>query len=54
VVASTGGPHVHYDLLYSLIVSFTGTTLFLLVDKYERNHAMATLLKFLVLSVSSI
>jgi hypothetical protein len=42
-----------YDLVYSLIISFTGAALFLLVDRYERNHIMAALLKFLVLFVSS-
>jgi hypothetical protein len=43
-----------YYLVYSLIISFTGAALFLLVDRYERNHIMAALLKFLVLFVSSI
>jgi len=45
---------MHYDVLYSLIVSFAGAALFLLVDKYERNHTIAALLKFFVLFVSSI
>jgi hypothetical protein len=44
---------MHYDLLYSLIVSFAGSLLFLLVDRYEPNRTMAGLLKFLVLFVSS-
>jgi hypothetical protein len=43
-----------YDLVYSLIVSFAGAALFLLVDRYERSHVMAALLKFLVLFVSSV
>ncbi len=41
-------------MVYSLIVSFAGAALFLLVDRYERSHVMAALLKFLVLFVSSV
>jgi uncharacterized membrane protein len=44
----------HQDLLYALIIVFAGSFLFLFVDRYERNHAMAALLKFLVLAVSSL
>lgn len=45
---------MHYDLLYALIISFAGSFLFLLVDKYEPNGTVAGLLKFLVLFVSSV
>jgi hypothetical protein len=45
---------MHHDLLYALIISFAGAALFLLVDRYEPNHTMAALLKFLVLAVSSL
>jgi hypothetical protein len=43
-----------FDLVYSLSISFAGATLFLFVDRYERNRTMAGLLKFLVLFVSSV
>jgi hypothetical protein len=45
---------MHHDLLYALIISFAGAALFLLVDRYEPNHTMAALLKFLVLALSSL
>jgi hypothetical protein len=43
-----------YDLLYSLIISFAGSFLFLLVERYEPNRTIGGLLKFLVLFVSSV
>jgi hypothetical protein len=45
---------MHRDLLYALIVAFAGSFLFLLVDKHEPNRTIASLLKFLVLFVSSV
>jgi hypothetical protein len=45
---------MHDDVLYSLVIAFAGSFLFLLVDRYERNRTMASLLKFLVLFVSSV
>jgi hypothetical protein len=45
---------MHYDLLYTLIVSVTGSALFLFVDRYEPNRTITGLLKFLVLFVSSV
>jgi hypothetical protein len=45
---------MHYDLLYASIISFAGSFLFLLVDRYESNRTMAALLKFLLLFVSSV
>jgi hypothetical protein len=45
---------MHYDLLYSLIISFAGSFLFLLVERYEPNRTIGGLLKFLVLFVSSV
>jgi hypothetical protein len=42
------------DFLYSLIISFAGAALFLLVDRLEPNRAMGGLLKFLVLFVSGV
>jgi hypothetical protein len=43
-----------YDLFYSLIISLAGASLFLLVDRYERNRLMAALLKFLLVFVSGV
>jgi hypothetical protein len=45
---------MYYDFVYSLIISFTGAILFLFVDRFEPNHTIAGLLKFLVLFVSSV
>jgi hypothetical protein len=45
---------MHHDSLYALTISFAGSFLFLLVDKYEPNRTMAGIMKFLVLSVSSV
>jgi hypothetical protein len=39
---------MNLDLFYAFTVAFVGATLFLLVDKYEREGPMAHLLKFLV------
>jgi hypothetical protein len=45
---------MHYDLVYSLIIAFTGSSLILLVDRYEPNRTMDALLKFLVVFASSV
>jgi hypothetical protein len=45
---------MHDDMLYSLIIAFAGSFLYLLVDKHEPNRTMAGILKFLVLFVSSV
>ena len=47
-------PHMNLDLFYAFTVAFVGATLFLLVDKYEREGPMAHLLKFLVLFVAGV
>jgi hypothetical protein len=41
-------------LFYAFTVAFVGATLFLLVDKYEREGPMARLIKFLVLFVAGV
>jgi hypothetical protein len=43
-----------YDLVYSFVIGVTGAILFLFVDRLEPNRAVSSLLKFLVLFVSSI
>jgi hypothetical protein len=43
-----------YDLVYSFLIGVTGATLFLLVDRFEPDRAVARLLEVLVLFVSSI
>jgi hypothetical protein len=45
---------MYYDFAYSLIISFAGAVLFLIVDRNEPNRTVAGLLKFLVLFVSSV
>jgi hypothetical protein len=42
------------DLFYAFTIAFVGATLFLLVDKYERDGPVARLLKFLVLFVAGV
>jgi hypothetical protein len=42
------------DLFYAFTIAFVGATLFLLIDKYEREGPMARLLKFLVLFVAGL
>jgi hypothetical protein len=46
--------HMDYDLVYSFVIGVTGAILFLFVDRLEPNRAVSSLLKFLVLFVSSI
>ena len=45
---------MNLDLFYAFTVAFVSATLFLLVDKYEREGPMAHLLKFLVLFVAGV
>ena len=48
------GADMYWNWVYSFVIGFVGAILFLLVDKYEPDGPMASLLKFLVLFVSSI
>jgi hypothetical protein len=41
-------------VLYSFTIGFVGAILFLLVDKYEPEGALARLLKFLILFVAGV
>jgi hypothetical protein len=43
-----------YDVIYSFAIGAVGVIMFLLVDKFEPEGAMARLLKFLVLFVSGV
>jgi hypothetical protein len=44
---------MNLDLFYAFTIAFVGATLFLLVDKYERDGPVARL-KFLVLFVAGV
>ena len=46
--------HMYSDLRYSFIVGLVGAILFLLVDKYEPEGPLASLLKFLILFVAGV
>ena len=43
---------MYSDMIYAFALSIAGAILFLLVDKYEPNGRIASLLKFLILFVS--
>jgi hypothetical protein len=43
-----------FDFAYSFAISIAGAILFLLVDRYERNHIWGATLKFWVVFVSSV
>ena len=45
---------MYSDVLYSLFNGFVGAILFLVVDKYEPEGALARLLKFLILFVAGV
>ena len=42
------------DVIYSFGIGFGGALLFLLVDRYENNKVVASLLRFMVLAVSGL
>lgn len=42
------------DLIYSFGIGFGGALLFLLVDRYEKDKVVASLLRFMVLAVSGL
>jgi hypothetical protein len=48
------GTLMFYDAVYSSAIAIAGAIIFLFVDRLEPNRAVAHLLKFLVLFVSSI
>jgi hypothetical protein len=45
---------MNLPLFYSLTVGFAGAAMYLFVDRYERDAAIAALLKFLVFFVGSL
>jgi hypothetical protein len=45
---------MYSNVLYSFTIGFVGAILFLLVDKYEPEGALARLLKFLILFVAGV
>ena len=45
---------MYSDLIYSFGIDFSGALLFLLVDRYEKDKVVASLLRFMVLAVSGV
>jgi len=45
---------MYSDMIYAFALSIAGAILFLLVDRYEPNGRIASLLKFLILFVSGV
>jgi hypothetical protein len=45
---------MYSDVIYSFGIGFGGAILFLLVDQYEKDKVVASLLKFMVLAVSGL
>jgi hypothetical protein len=45
---------MYSDVIYSFGIGFGGALLFLLVDRYEKDKVVASLLRFMVLAVSGL
>ena len=45
---------MYSDVIYSVGIGFGGALLFLLVDRYEKDKVVASLLRFMVLAVSGL